>query len=356
MSAIDIENLLLEISSETPCGEDLEYDPAFVELERIATGKEEQQIGDSIIEAEEPEWKDVLKQSIALTARTKDLRILVHIIRSALKTEGYSGLRDGLLLLQGLMEKHWDSIYPLLDEEDDNDPTMRVNALSTIDDPSMIRPLRLAPLVSSKMLGCFSQRDHDIASGHLTPSGNTQMVEMKSINAAFLDADIDELQTTATAISESIDSLNTIENFVTEQVGVSSSVNFRDIRSLLKEAQLSLAEPLTQRGANSDSDELAATGDDGESIGSSQSGGGGSISGAVNTRNDVIRTLEKIEKYYQRSEPSSPIPLLIQRAKSMVNMNFMDIIQNMAPDGVSQVETIRGPKSEDSESQQGSSW
>ncbi len=354
MSAIDLDNLLLEISAEAPCGEDLEYDPAFVELERIATGKAEQQVGDSIIEAEEPEWKDVLKQSIALTARTKDLRVLVHIIRSAIKIEGYSGLRDALLLLQGLLENYWDSIYPLLDEEDDNDPTMRINALSAIDDPSIIQPLRLAPLVSSRMMGQFSQRDHDIAHGHLTPSNDAQLVEMKAIKAAFMDTDIEELQATATAIDESITSINAIENFITEQVGAGRAINFRDIRSLLKEAQQSIAEPLAQR--TDSSEDTTAQGDEESSeAASSTHSTSAPISGAVNSREDVIRTLDKIQEYYQRSEPSSPVPLLIQRAKSMVNMSFMDIIHNMAPDGVSQVEKIRGPEDNDSDTQD-SSW
>ncbi len=350
MSAIDLDNLLLEISAKAPCGEDLEYDPAFIELERIATGKAEQQVGDSIIEAEEPEWKDVLKQSIALTTRTKDLRVLVHIIRSAIKIEGYCGLRDALLLLQGLLENHWDSIYPLLDEEDNNDPTMRINALSTIDDPSIIQPLRLAPIVSSRMMGRFSQRDHDIASGHLTPSNDAQLVEIETIKAAFIDTDIDELQATATAIDESITSINAIENFITEQVGAGSAINFKDIRSLLKEAQQSIAGPLAQRTGNSE--DTTAQGD--EETGGTHSTGT-PISGAVNSREDVIRTLDKIQEYYQRSEPSSPVPLLIQRAKSMVNMSFMDIIHNMAPDGVSQVEKIRGPEDNNSDTQD-SSW
>jgi type VI secretion system protein ImpA len=354
MSAIDLDNLLLEISAEAPCGEDLEYDPAFVELERIAIGKAEQQIGDSIIEAEEPEWKDVLKQSIALTTRTKDLRVLIHIIRSAIKEEGYCGLRDALLLLQGLLENHWDSIYPLLDEEDDNDPTMRINALSAIDDQSTIQQLRLAPLVSSKMMGQFSQRDHDIASGHLTPSSNAQLVEMKSIKAAFMDADIEQLQATAAAIDESITSVNTIENFVTEQVGVGSAVNFRDIRSLLKEAKQSIAEPLAQRTGSSEDSPAQGDNENSEATRGANSTAP-PISGAVNSREDVMRTLDKIQEYYQRSEPSSPVPLLIQRAKSMVNMSFMDIIHNMAPDGVSQVEKIRGPENNDSDTQD-SSW
>ena len=45
MSLIDVNSLLEEISAELPCGEDLEYDTEFGEMERTAQGKPEQQIG-----------------------------------------------------------------------------------------------------------------------------------------------------------------------------------------------------------------------------------------------------------------------------------------------------------------------
>ncbi len=48
MSAIDIEQLLQPISADAPCGDDLEYDPAFGELERAAQGKPERVLGDQL--------------------------------------------------------------------------------------------------------------------------------------------------------------------------------------------------------------------------------------------------------------------------------------------------------------------
>ena len=50
---LDLDSLLLDLSVDAPCGEDLEYDPAFGELERSAEGKPEQQFGDTIVEAED---------------------------------------------------------------------------------------------------------------------------------------------------------------------------------------------------------------------------------------------------------------------------------------------------------------
>ena len=47
--------------------------------------------------------------------------------------------------------------------------------------------------------------------------------------------------------------------------------------------------------------------------------------------------------YYERHEPSSPVPLLLKRAKRLVAKDFMEILRDLAPDGVDQAERISGP-------------
>ena len=66
------------------------------------------------------------------------------------------------------------------------------------------------------------------------------------------------------------------------------------------------------------------------------------MSGEINSREDVVHVLDKICLYYERCEPSSPIPLLLQRSKRLVSANFMDIVRDLAPEGLAQVENLRG--------------
>jgi type VI secretion system protein ImpA len=37
------------------------------------------------------------------------------------------------------------------------------------------------------------------------------------------------------------------------------------------------------------------------------------------------------------------VPILLQRAKKLVTADFMQIVQNLLPDGLSQLEQIKGP-------------
>ena len=119
--AIDVEALLAEIDPESPCGEDLTYDPAYLELERIAQVTPEQQIGNTIVAAEEPNWRDVRDQAMTLLERTRVLRVVIYLSLSSMKLDGLPGLRDGLALLRGTIDKRWETVHPQLDPDDDND-------------------------------------------------------------------------------------------------------------------------------------------------------------------------------------------------------------------------------------------
>src|SRR3954449_5238634 len=122
MASIDIEGLLEPVSSEEPSGPNLEYDSAFLNLERIALGKPEQRMGDSIRAAEPPDFEVVARDACALLARSKDLRVAVQLARAQSYLHGFPGLRDGLAVVHGLLDRYFASVHPQLDPEEGNDP------------------------------------------------------------------------------------------------------------------------------------------------------------------------------------------------------------------------------------------
>ena len=70
------------------------------------------------------------------------------------------------------------------------------------------------------------------------------------------------------------------------------------------------------------------------------------MSGSIATRDDALKALDRVCEWIERHEPTNPAPLLIRRAKRLMTKNFMDIIRDLAPDGVSQVELIAGKDAE----------
>ncbi len=247
---IDTEGLLREISPDDPCGDDLEYDPAYGALERAAQGKAEQQIGDTVVPAEPPEWADVRAKALGLFERTKDLRVALHLTRALARTEGWTGFRDGLVVVKGLLERYWDGVHPRLDPDDDNDPTLRVNVIAELCDPdAMLDGLRLAPLVASRALGSYSLRDVQIASGELSAPRDSKAPppETALIDAALREADLEQLQATADATSQTIEMVAGIESLLMERVGSSAAPDLAPLTDLAKAAHKVLATPLSER-------------------------------------------------------------------------------------------------------------
>ena len=62
--------------------------------------------------------------------------------------------------------------------------------------------------------------------------------------------------------------------------------------------------------------------------------------GTIQTRSDVIRSLEAICAYYERSEPSSPVLPLLRRTQQLVGKSFNEILQELAPETVAQVKLL----------------
>ena len=125
MGAIDITSLLASVMPENPCGGDLRTDTAYFELESASRGKPTRFEGQNEIPAEDPNWAQVRTLAEELLARSKDLRVVLHLVRSLVRLESYAGLEAGLALLCNLTVDHWKGVHPRLDPEDKNDPTER---------------------------------------------------------------------------------------------------------------------------------------------------------------------------------------------------------------------------------------
>jgi type VI secretion system protein ImpA len=68
----------------------------------------------------------------------------------------------------------------------------------------------------------------------------------------------------------------------------------------------------------------------------------GGSSGEINSRDDVVQQLDRLCEYYRRNEPSSPVPMLLRRAKRLVAKDFMDIIRDLTPGGIAEAELFSG--------------
>ncbi|MCY2996117.1 MAG: type VI secretion system protein TssA [Planctomycetota bacterium] len=348
MTVIDVDELLLEVAADAPCGENLEYDADYGELERAAQGKPEQQFGETVIPGEDPDWAAVRRQALALLQRSKDLRIAVTLTRALVRTDGFLGLGASLALIRGYVERYWDSFHPRLDPDDDHDPTLRVNTLCALCNvQSFLLPLQHAPLVNSAKVGRFGLYELAIAKGELPPPPDMATpLEMSTIEAAFMDAGVDQLQQLHAAVAAAGDDLAQIEALVTDRVGVGNAASLSPLTEVLQQAEGVLRAQLARWGISESTSSAAETAsqDDPQpgTAASAAPGGPQRLSGDITSRDDVLSALDKLCTYYERYEPSSPVPLLLKRAKRLATKSFLDIIRDLTPDALSQAQAIGG--------------
>jgi type VI secretion system protein ImpA len=120
-------------------------------------------------------------------------------------------------------------------------------------------------------------------------------------------------------------------------------LNFTPLRKLFEQAAFAVQSRLIDRGDGGSISPLGQEGSEGVPQGVGAGAGPKRLSGEITSRDDVIKAMDKIGEYYKRNEPSSPVPLLLERCKRLVHKDFMDIIRDMAPEGLAQVELLRGP-------------
>jgi type VI secretion system protein ImpA len=346
--ALPLDKLLAPLSPDKPCGEDLSYDPQYYELEQLAAGKPEQQVGDTIVPAEDPNWKEVLKLGTELLGRSKDLRIAMHVANAAARMSGVEGVRDGLALLRGLVEHHWATVHPQLDPEDNNDPALRLNVLSALAHPeSYLKHLRAVPLANSALVGRFGLRDIEIASGAVPPptsvDPNTPLPDSKLIEGAFAEMSLEALTGAARALEAAGEHAKALDGFLTTTLGAAGALNLADLHKCLATCRTHVASALARRQGDaapvSEGDAAPAGPAGATAAGGSAVGG---VPGEIRSKADVLKIIDRICEFYERNEPSSPVPLLLKRVKRLVNKNFLEIIKDLNPSALSSIEALAG--------------
>lgn len=339
---LSAQQLSQPVSDDLPCGEDMEYDPVFQEMEVLMETTEEQEFGDTVIPGTGPDWKGVAEQVDDLNDRTRDLRVLINGALADLSLKGLKVFSESLESITTCMEVFWDSINPVLDVDDNNDATIRLNSLQLLNDYEMVSfGLERAPLIDVRGLGTFSLRAIELAEGKTTPVGDEEVHDIALIQGAFGDAEADVITTLGEGVRNSIAQLNQIAEIWSKLATNAPGLDFDEILKVLDEIRQAVTR-YAPAAAVSIEEDLSEGMDDDQTQGTPGSARSVSISGTINSRTDVIKTIDKICDYYTSQEPSSPIPLLLRRAQRLASMSFVEILEDMAPDGVAQAQVISG--------------
>jgi type VI secretion system protein ImpA len=355
---LDLSAGLPDIDPDAPAGPNLELDGEFGALERAAQGSPEKQYGDKVIPAEDPNWKDVAAQAAALLERTYDLRVLAHLAIARLNLTGLADFVAVLTTIRQLLETRWEHVHPQLDPEDDNDPTLRSNALLQLGHPMrVLRVLRNMPLATSQRAGAATWRIIGAMTGALQDPDAPKLTEGE-IRAAFIDSGAAKVGALRECLATGIREIAAIGAAFDTNSGYGNGPALDPLTKLLRE-MFHYIELYAEAG-DTPAEDAAGEGDasqdggaadpnaphNGPSGGASPRAGGVSAASltSVSTRADALRLLDIVCRYYTQHEPSSPLPLMIGRARMLADKTFLEILQDLAPDGLHQATSIVQPR------------
>jgi type VI secretion system protein ImpA len=357
MAALDLAAWCSAALQGAPAGPDLESDADFDALDRAARGRPERQSGETVIAAEEPNWREVEASASALLERSIDLRLLRHLGVARLHVAGLAGFAATLAAISDTLSARWQDIHPALDPEDNNDPTPRATALEGLAHPAwVLKYLRDMPLASARGLGECSwrnipHRDDMLPGGY---AGNkTSEADIRALFANSDHAGVTELRDAARqAASHAKKVVATFDKLVgTRQV----EIRYVDVLTkLLNEIadDVDRFAVLDETGDALLADEprpgaVASDASDAATSARLQAGSPRSAMPVeVASRADALRLLDVACQYYRRYEPSSPLPLLIERARRLADKDFIEILRDMAPDGLAQAQNVVGVRDE----------
>ncbi|MDD2058601.1 type VI secretion system protein TssA [Pseudomonas sp. GD03860] len=336
---IDISLFIDELAARE-CGDNLEYDADFLELFRQATEQQDTQYGEHIYTPEPIEWRVVELLCLKLFERTQDLRVAACLVRAWLEREGLPGLIGGLRVLRYLLQERWETVHPQLDPLDQFDPIMRINALAELAVPGGVsstlgrevlacapgsEPFSVADLAVIAAGGESSQRAECLLRlGSLVEPGCSTELE-SSLGV------LDQVKTLLLDIGHSLDAHTGLFSVSPLQPLALQMTTWVEVL----EARVGGRKPAQSSGTQEHPRDGRQGAEPAEGV-----------PGECHSREQVLRALEAVERYYGHYEPSSPVPVLLQRVQRLAMMDFMQIIAELTPSSIEEVRQLAGIKND----------
>ncbi|MER8916709.1 type VI secretion system protein TssA [Mesorhizobium sp. M0761] len=378
---IDLALWLAPLDGENPSGEDLRNDPAFHELERLTEPQvkvvhdgRNKPAAQSTIPVD---WPAVLGKAEELRSHGRDLRLLVIVARALANEEGLAGLAQGLTLIARTFETHWETMHPALraSPQPREAALRRLNALADLQNgqEGLLANLRQMVFFAPRPIGPISGRDleqgalddrvmlQEAASGlnatekAALVSAHGQLLNRVGSGCAAHQDQAGEQMTAliagAHAAIEALDAVDTALNARLDSNGAAVPDLKRFLQRVLTTLERNTAVETTEEAATKGATSPAAppaspaapvrNGHGAETMASYAETGAG-LPDRISSRDDVVKCLDLVVAFYDRTEPSSPIPHLARRVRRMVHMDFVELMEDLAPSGLKEFRLLAG--------------
>ncbi|MER8826748.1 type VI secretion system protein TssA [Mesorhizobium sp. M0938] len=376
---IDLALWLNPVDGENPSGEDLRNDPAFHELERLTEQQKKVEFqGSKNTEVDVPiDWPAVLAKAEELRPHGRDLRLLVIVTRALANEYRLAGLADGLTLIAQTFDQHWATMHPALrlGATPRDAALRRINALADLQNSQdgLLKDLRKLTFFAPRAIGPILGEDlekgaldervvlQEASSGlnatekAALAGAHSQLVNrVRSACAAQIDqagAEMTSLVSDARAAIAALEAVEIALNARIEGSGATVPELKRFLQRLLATLERNsvaggtpngAAKPVSAPAEPATSVRNGHGADTMGSVASYAEPGSSGLPDRISSRDDVVKCLDLVVAFYDRTEPSSPIPHLARRVRRMVHMDFVELMEDLAPSGLKEFRLLAG--------------
>ncbi len=349
---LDFDRLLAPIPGENPAGTDPRRDNApnslyrqFRDAGKRAREAERRVVHDEsdleAIRRNPPDWSPVLDLGLRLLSdQAKDLEVASLLTEALVRKYGYPGLRDAFRLSRELVERFWENLYPLPDEEEGIGARVaalaQLNGLEGAKGP-LIAPIFRVPITEGKTTGSFSLfalRQAQEVEGIEDPTRRAERLEqlgsatVAAFNRSVTETPPEFFRTLLEDLSQCCEEFGRLTEALEgrcagagmEGSAAPPSSNIREALETCREEVARIARPILGEGEQAGAE------------GGGAEGAAALAAGPVRNREEAFRCLLQVADFFKRTEPHSPISYALEQAVRWGRMPLPELLHELIPE------------------------
>lgn len=285
-------------------------------------------------DAEDAAWMIVLNQATELLRSNKHLRVAVYLCDAAVRRQGLRGLAQSLGVIRGICEKYWDDFHPLA--AGPSGKQARVNILSGLGGNNFMAALRNMPLMERVSGATLKAYEAAMETG-----GNNDSAARSFALSALGDQPKEKLDEAFALAGEAAEHIGWICARIDAEYSPDSDVDCGEFLSGVDGKLIPKVDSIRRILSFLTGVPVAETsGNPGVAAGPAAAA---AVDAGAFSKARIRPMLDQIIGYYQDNEPSSPVPLLLLRAKRLMDLSFIDLVNDtVGDDGVRKAQQILG--------------